>query len=185
MSFYNVLNPGIFNIYKPDQFGLVSPNKLGRIASTQLINGGSAQTTSFSVTAEQLIGGNIIVNAGATGSGYAPTGSAGITMTLPSAQSLIQLLMGPGGFDVSNNDIFILRVQNTSSTFKLYIAPGAGGSVSPTSYAGARLVPPFPVCDYYDNGGTAPTRTTVSPYGELFISIQLSISGSTYGYTLI
>jgi hypothetical protein len=182
MSFYNVLNPAIFNIYKPDQTGLIENGKLGRIASSQLINGGLAQTTSFSVTAEQLIGGNIIVNAGATGSGYAPTGSAGITMTLPSAQSLIQLLMGPGGFDVSNNDIFILRVQNISSTYKLYIAPGAGGSVSPTSYAGARLVPPFPVCDYYNN---SPSSTTVSPYGEIFISIQLSISGSTYEYTLI
>ncbi len=184
MSFYNVLNPGIFNIYKPDQFGLVQDGKLGRISATQVINGGLAQTTSFSVTAEQIIGGNIIVNAGATGSGYAPTGSAGITMTLPSAQDLVQLLMGPGGFDVSNNDIFILRVQNTSSTFKLYIAPGAGGDVSPSSYAGSRLVPPFPTCGYY-NLGSKTGANAVTPYGEIFISIKIGISGSSYSYTLI
>jgi hypothetical protein len=179
MSFYNVLNPGVFNIYKPDQAGLVSEGKLTRIASTQLINSGLAQTTSFSVTAEQLIGGNIICNAGATGS----SGRAGITMTLPSASDLIQLLMGPGGFDVSNNDIFILRVQNTSNSFKLYIEPSAdGGSVAAGSYP-STLTPPFPVCGYY-NPLSAPTSSTVSPYGELFISIQLSISGSTYEYTI-
>ena len=177
MSFYNVLNPAVFNIYKPDQFGLISPNQLGRIASSQLINGGSAQTTSFSVTAEQLIGGNIICNAGATGSG----GMAGITMTSPSASDLIQLLMGPGGFDVSNNDVFILRVQNTSSSFKLYINPGSGGSVGSGSYASG-LTPALPVCGYYNAAASA---TTVSPYGELFIPIQIGVSGSTYTYTLI
>jgi hypothetical protein len=179
MSFYNVLNPGVFNIYKPDQVGLVEVGKLTRIASTQLINSGLAQTTSFSVTAEQLIGGNMICNAGATGTLSEP-GYAGITMTLPSASNLIQLLMGPGGFDVSNNDIFILRVQNTSNSFKLYIKPGADGSVAAGSYA-STLTPPFPVCGYY--GATA-SSSTVSPYGELFISIQLSISGSTYSYTI-
>jgi hypothetical protein len=174
MSFYNVLNPAVFSIYKPDQFGLVSEGRLGRIASTQLINNGSAQTTSFSVEAEQLIGGNILCNAGATGSG----GMAGITMTLPSASDLIQLLLGPGGFDVSNNDIFILRVQNTSSTFKLYINPGSGGSVGAGSVASG-LTPPLPVCGY--------KTVTIgsSPYGELFIPIQIGISGSTYTYTLI
>jgi len=174
MSFYNVLNPAVFSIYKPDQFGLVSEGRLGRIASTQLINDGSAQTTSFSVRAEQLIGGNILCNAGATGSG----GLAGITMTLPSASDLIQLLLGPGGFDVSNNDIFILRVQNTSSTFKLYINPGSGGSVGAGSVASG-LTPPLPVCGYKT------VTTGSSPYGELFIPIQIGISGSTYTYTLI
>jgi hypothetical protein len=177
MSFYNVLNPAVFNIYKPDQTGLVTSNKLGRIASSQLINGGLAQTTSFSVTPEQLIGGNIICNAGATGSG----GMAGITMTLPSASDLIQLLMGPGGFDVSNDDVFILRIQNISNSFKLYINPGSGGSIGAGSYASG-LTPALPVCGYYNAAASA---TTVSPYGELFISIKLSISGSTYGYTLI
>ena len=177
MSFYNVLNPGIFNIYKPDQTGLVNSDKLGRIASSQLINNGSAQTTSFSVTAEQLIGGNIICNAGATGSG----GMAGITMTLPSASNLIQLLMGPGGFDVSNNDVFILRVQNTSASFKLYINPGSGGSVAAGSYASG-LTPALPVCGYYNASASS---TTVSPYGELFVPIQIGVSGSTYTYTLI
>jgi hypothetical protein len=176
MSFYNVLNPAVFSIIKPDQFGLINPNQLTRTASVNLINSGLAQTTAFSVSAEQLIGGNIIVNAGATGSG----GLAGITMTLPSASDLVQLLMGPGGFDVSNDDIFVLRVQNLSSTFKLYINPGSGGSVSAASYA-YTLTPPLPVVGYA--GNTVASAT--SPYGELFIPIQLSISGSTYGYSLI
>jgi hypothetical protein len=174
MSFYNVLNPAVFSIIKPDQFGLLNPNQLTRTASVNLINGGSAQTTAFSVTAEQLIGGNIIVNAGATGSG----GLAGITMTLPSASDLAQLLMGPAGFDVSNNDIFVLRVQNTSATFKLYINPGSGGIVSTSSYA-YTLTPPLPVVGY------TTATTGVSPYGELFIPIQIGVSGSTYSYSLI
>ena len=170
MSFYNVLNPTVFEIYKPEQFGLVDQGKIIRTSGIQYINGGSAQTSSFSVTAQQLVAGRFFVNAGATGSGYAPTGSAGITMTLPSATDFVQLLLGPGGFDVSNNDIFVLRVQNTNAAFKLYIAPGSGGSVGASSYAALNLVPPFPVVTYSS---------------EAFIPIQIGISGSTYTYTLI
>lgn len=170
MSFYNVLNPTVFEIYKPDQYGLVDQGKIIRSSGLQYINGGSAQTSSFSVTAQQMIGGRFFVNAGATGSGYAPTGSAGITMTLPAASDLIQLLLGPGGFDVSDNDIFMLRVQNTSATFKLYIAPGTGGVVGASSYAKLNLVPPFPVVSYSS---------------EAFIPIQINISNGSYSYTLI
>ena len=170
MSFYNVLNPAVFEIYKPDQFGLVDQGKIIRTSSIQYINGGSAQTTNFSVTAQQLVAGRFFVNAGATGSGYAPTGSAGITMTLPSASDLVQLLLGPGGFDVSNNDIFMLRVQNTSATFKLYIAPGTDGIVGASSYAKLNLVPPFPVVTYSS---------------EAFIPIQIGITNGAYSYTLI
>ena len=170
MSFYNVLNPAVFEIYKPDQFGLVDQGKIVRTSGIQYINGGSAQTSSFSVTAQQLVAGRFFVNAGATGSGYAPTGSAGITMTLPSANDFVQLLMGPGGFDVSNADIFMLRVQNTSSTFKLYVAPGTGGIVGASSYAGLNLVPPFPVVTYSS---------------EAFIPIQIGVTNGVYSYTLI
>ena len=170
MSFYNVLNPTVFEIYKPEQFGLVDQSKILRSSGLQYINGGSAQTSSFSVTAQQMIGGRFFVNAGATGSGYAPTGSAGITMTLPSANDFVQLLMGPGGFDVSNGDIFMLRVQNTSSTFKLYVDAGTGGVVGASSYAKLNLVPPFPVVTYSS---------------EAFIPIQISVTNGVYGYTLI
>ena len=170
MSFYNVLNPAVFEIYKPDRYGLVEQGKIVRTSGIQYINAGSAQTSSFSVTSQQLIAGRFFVNAGATGSGYAPTGSAGITMTLPSANDFVGLLQGPGGFDVSNNDIFMLRVQNTSASFKLYVAPGTGGSVGASSYAALNLVPPFPVVTYSS---------------EAFIAIQIGISGSTYTYTLI
>ena len=170
MSFYNVLNPAIFEIYKPDQFGLVDQGKIVRTSSLQYINGGSAQTSSFSVTAQQLVAGRFFVNAGATGSGYAPTGSAGITMTLPSATDFVGLLQGPGGFDVSNNDIFMLRVQNTSASFKLYIAPGTDGVVGASSYAKLNLVPPFPVVTYSS---------------EAFIPIQIGINNGVYTYTLI
>jgi hypothetical protein len=170
MSFYNVLNPTVFEIYKPDQFGLVDQSKILRSSGLQYINDGSSQTTSFSVTAQQMIGGRFFVNAGATGSGYAPTGSAGITMTLPSANDFVQLLMGPGGFDVSNADIFMLRVQNTSSTFKLYVAPGTGGIVGASSNAALNLVPPFPVVTYSS---------------EAFIPIQIGVTNGVYSYTLI
>ena len=173
MSFYNVLNPTVFSITKPDQFGLVKQGQITRIASTQLFTG-AATTVSFSLTPEQLINGNLYINAGATGSGYAPTGSAGITVTLPSATDLITLLMGPGGFDVSDNDIFMLRVVNTSATFKLYIAPGTDGVVGASSYAKLNLVPPFPVVSYSS---------------EAFIPIQINVTvsgtGTTYSYTLI
>jgi hypothetical protein len=171
MSFYNVLNPAVFEIYKPDQFGLVDQGKIVRTSGIQYINGGSAQTSSFSVTAQQIVAGRFFVNAGATGSGYAPTGSAGITMTLPSATDFVQLLLGPGGFDVSNNDIFMLRVQNTSAAFKLYIAPGADGVIGASSYAKLNLVPPFPVVTYSS---------------EAFIPIQIGITvNGAYTYTLI
>jgi hypothetical protein len=170
MSFYNVLNPTVFEIYKPNQYGLVDQGKIIRTAYTQLINGGSAQTSSFSVTSEQLIAGRFFVNAGATGSGYAPTGSAGITMTLPAANDFVQLLMGPGSFDVSDGDIFVLRVQNISSTFKLYIAPGTGGVVGASSYAKLNLVPPFPVVTYSS---------------EAFIPMEIGVTNGVYTYTLI
>ena len=174
MSFYNVLNPTTFAIYKPDQIGLTAQGQMTRIASTQLFTGATT-TAAFSLTAEQIINGNLFINAGATGSGYAPTGSAGITITLPSATDLVTLLMGPGGFDVSSNDIFILRVVNTSATFKLYIAPGTGGIVGASSYAALNLVPPFPVVSYST---------------EAFIPIQITITANvgaapTYAYTLI
>lgn len=179
MSFYNVLNPTTFGIYKPDQVGLTAQGQITRIASTQLFTGATT-TANFSLTAEQLIGGNLFINAGATGSGYAPTGSAGITVTLPSATDLVTLLMGPGGFDVATNDIFVLRVVNTSTGgscggFKLYIAPGTDGIVGASSYAKLNLVPPFPVVSYNS---------------EAFIPIQITITENvgappTYGYTLL
>ena len=173
MSFYNVLNPVVFSISKPEKYGLVQQGQIIRTSSIQLFTGAST-TSSFSVTAEQMVAGRFFINAGATGSGYAPTGSAGITLTLPSASDFVQLLLGPGGFDVSNDDIFMLRVQNTSAAFKLYVAPGTGGIVGASSHAKLNLVPPFPVVTYSS---------------EAFIPIQIGITvsgtGTTYSYTLI
>jgi hypothetical protein len=131
MSFYNVANPTQFYIYKQDQFGLVDQGKIVRIPSTQLFTG-AATTANFSLTANQLINGNLIINAGATGAGYAPTGSAGITVTLPSATDLITLLMGPAGFDISTSDVFTFSVQNTASG-TVRILPGTDGTGSAIS----------------------------------------------------
>jgi len=141
-DYNNLINEIIKNINDNDGW-LIENGKLGRIGSSQLINGGLAQTTSFSVTAEQLIGGVVYMYE---------------DFTLPSATDLITLLLGPGGFDVSNNDIFSFRAVNLSGSNHT-ISSGTGGSGS----------------------------ITVTANTEKFINIKITITVSagstTYGYT--
>jgi hypothetical protein len=149
MSFYSVTNPTTFSVVSDTRKQLVNPGKLTRFPATQQFS--SAAT----LTAEQLIAGNIIGD----------TTSAGFTLTLPSATNLITLLLGPGGFDVSSTDIFSFQVFNVASSNTLTIAAGSGGSGSSKTVVGA-------------SGGA---QRTVN----LQISITVSGGSTSYGYTLL
>ena len=142
MSFYSVTNPTTFSVVSDTRKFLVNAGKLIRFPATQQFD------EAATLTAEQLIAGNIIGD----------TTSAGFTLTLPSATDLITLLMGPGGFDVSNNDIFSFRAVNLSGSNHT-ISSGTGGSGS----------------------------ITVTANTEKFINIKITITVSagstTYGYT--
>ena len=141
MSFYNVTNPSNYNTVSDARFMLTNPSKILRTSSQQQF------AAATSLTAGQLVAGVIFVS----GTSY--------TVTLPSATDLITLFLGPGGFDVSNNDIFILRVKSTASG-NVTVASGTGGSGS----------------------------IVLSTGTERIINIQLSITVSAgspvYGYTL-
>ena len=141
MSFYNVTNPSNYNTVSDARQMLIRPARMLRTSATQQLTGDNT------LTAQQLVAGVIFV------AGTTPT------ITLPSATNLITLFLGPGGFDVSNNDIFSLRVRSTASGTST-IAVGTGGSGSVTVGAGA----------------------------DKFVNIKLSITVSAgspvYGYTI-
>ncbi len=149
MSFYSVTNPTTFSVVSDTRKFLVNAGKLIRFPATQQF---SSATT---LTAEQLIAGNIIGD----------TTSAGFTLTLPSATDLITLLMGPGGFDVSSSDIFSFQVFNVASSNTLTIAAGTGGSGTSKTVVGA-------------SGGA---QRTVN----LQITITVSGGSTSYAYTLL
>lgn len=121
MSFYNVTNPTSFSIVSDARKLLVQPGKLVRFPQTQFFTGAAT------LTAEQLVAGNIIGGNTAAGN---------YQLTLPSATDLITLLMGPGGFDVSSSDIFSFTVTNISASGDLTIAVGTGGSGSAKTITG-------------------------------------------------
>ena len=121
MSFYNVVNPTSFSIVSDVRKLLVQPGKLTRFPQTQYFTGAAT------LTAEQLVAGNIMGD----------TAAGGFTLTLPSATDLITLLLGPGGFDVSSSDIFSFTAFNTASSNTLTIAAGTGGSGSSKTVVGA------------------------------------------------
>ena len=146
MSFYSVTNPTTFSVVSDTRKQLVNPGKLTRFPATQQFS--SAAT----LTAEQLIAGNIIGD----------TSSAGFQLTLPSATDLITLLMGPGGFDVSSNDIFTFRIFNTNG--------------------GANNV----VVKINASTGEANTGSdiTIAPGANKPVNIQITVSGSSYSYAM-
>ena len=118
MSFYSVTNPTTFSVVSDTRKFLVNAGKLIRFPATQQFD------EAATLTAEQLIAGNIIGD----------TTSAGFTLTLPSATDLITLLMGPGGFDVSSSDIFSFNAFSVGAN-TLTIAAGTGGSGSSKTVA--------------------------------------------------
>lgn len=146
MSFYSVTNPTTFSVVSDTRKQLVNPGKLIRFPATQQF---SAVAT---LTAEQLVAGNIIGD----------TSSAGFTLTLPSATDLITLLMGPGGFDVSSNDIFTFRIFNTNG--------------------GANNV----VVKINASTGEANTGSdiTIAPGANKPVNVQITVSGSSYSYAM-
>jgi hypothetical protein len=149
MSFYNVANPTSFSIVSDVRKLLVQPGKLVRFPQTQYFTGAAT------LTAEQLVAGNIMGD----------TTSSGFTLTLPSAENLITLLLGPGGFDVSSSDIFSFLAFNTASSNTLTIAAGTGGTGTSKTIAGA-------------SGGA---QKTVN------VQISIAVSGgvTTYAYILL
>ena len=149
MSFYNVQNPTSFSIVSDVRKLLVQPGKLIRFPQTQYFTGAAT------LTAEQLVAGNIMGD----------TTAASFTLTLPSAENLITLLLGPGGFDVSSSDIFSFVAFNTAASNTLTIAAGTGGSGSSKTIAGA-------------SGGA---QKTVN------VQVSISVSGgtTTYAYILL
>jgi hypothetical protein len=149
MSFYNVQNPNSFSIVSDVRKLLVQPGKLVRFPQTQYFTGAAT------LTAEQLVAGNIMGD----------TTAAGFTLTLPSAENLITLLLGPGGFDVSSSDIFSFNVFNTASSNNLVIAVGSGGSGSNKTITGSA-------------GGVQRTI-------NLQISITVSGGSTTYAYAML
>jgi hypothetical protein len=149
MSFYNVTNPTSFSIVSDVRKLLVQPGKLIRFPQTQYFTGAT------SLTAEQLVAGSIIGD----------TTAGGFTLTLPSAENLITLLLGPGGFDVSSSDIFSFSTTNIASSNTLTIAVGTGGSGSNKTIAGA-------------SGGVSRTI-------NLQISVTVSGGSTTYAYAML
>jgi hypothetical protein len=149
MSFYNVQNPNSFSIVSDVRKLLVQPGKLVRFPQTQYFTGAAT------LTAEQLVAGNIMGD----------TAGAGFQLTLPSAENLITLLMGPGGFDVSSSDIFSFNVFNTASSNNLTIAVGSGGIGSNKTITGSA-------------GGVQKTI-------NLQISITVSGGSTSYAYTML
>ena len=149
MSFYNVANPTSFSIVSDVRKLLVQPGKLVRFPQTQYFTGAAT------LTAEQLVAGNIMGD----------TTAGNFTLTLPSAENLITLLLGPGGFDVSSSDIFSFIAFNTASSNTLTIAAGTGGTGSSKTIAGA-------------SGGA---QKTVN------VQISIAVSGgvTTYAYILL
>jgi hypothetical protein len=152
MSFYNVTNPTSFSIVSDARKLLVQPGKLTRFPQTQYFTGAAT------LTAEQLVAGNIMSD----------TTAGGFTLTLPSATDLITLLLGPGGFDVSSSDIFSFVAYNTNVTNSnaLTIAANSSGGSgsSKTLVAGS---------------GTGGESRTVN------VQIVISVSGGSTSYSYI
>jgi len=113
MSFYNVTNPTSFSIVSDVRKPTVQSGKLIRFPATQIF------TSATTLTAEQLVAGNVILNNG-----------SGITLTLPSATDLITLLMGPAGFDVSSSDIFSFEAFSIGAGTLTIAVNSSGGSGS-------------------------------------------------------
>jgi hypothetical protein len=154
MSFYNVTNPNSFSVVSDVRKSLTAQAKLARSSAVQkfdILSNGYGNLASNPITAEQLIQGVLFLQ----------PNSGDKNVFLPLAEDLITLLMGPGGFDVSTNDIFSFRVINTNSSAKL---------------------------TFKVNNTTGQTNTgsdiDVTAGTQRIISLQITISGSTYSYAM-
>jgi len=156
MSFYNVTNPTAFSVVSDVRKSLVRPGKLTRSAAIQNLTTFVGTTSASPITPEQLVQGVLFVN---------PNGGSQ-NFFLPTASDLITLLMGPGGFDVSSDDIFTFRIFNTNG--------GANNVVVKV------------------NASTGETNTgsniTITPGTNRAVNLQITItasaSGTTYSYAM-
>jgi hypothetical protein len=155
MSFYNVTNPTAFSVVSDVRKSLVTPGKLTRSAAIQSLTSFTGNTATSPITPEQLVQGVLFVNCGGGNRNF----------YLPRASDLITLLMGPGGFDVSSNDIFTFRIFNISSSGDL--------SVLINNATGET------------NSGTISAITPGTNRAvNLQITITASTSGTTYSYAM-
>ena len=151
MSFYNVTNPTSFSVVSDTRKSLVNPGKLVRSSAIASLTTFLGTTSAAPITPEQLIQGNLFVNPSAAANFY-----------LPKAADLIQLLMGPGGFDVSSNDIF---------TFRLFNINGGVNNV---------------VVKVNASAGEANTGSdiTITPGANKPINLQITINNGAYSYAM-
>ena len=152
MSFYSITNPTSFSVVSDTRKSLVNPGKLVRSAAVANLTTFLGTTSAAPITPEQLVQGVLFVNPNTSSQNF----------FLPKAQDLITLLMGPGGFDVSSNDIFTFRIFNTNG--------------------GANNV----VVKVNASSGEANTGSdiTITPGTNKPINIQITVSGSTYSYAM-
>ena len=152
MSFYNVTNPTSFSVVSDTRKMLTQAGKLVRSAAVANLTTFLGTTSAAPITPEQLVQGVLFVNPNTTSQNF----------FLPKAQDLITLLMGPGGFDVSSNDIFTFRIFNTNG--------------------GANNV----VVKVNASSGEANTGSdiTIAPGVNKPVNIQITVSGSSYSYAM-
>lgn len=156
MSFYNITNPTSFSVVSDTRKMLTQAGKLVRSAAVANLTTFLGTTSAAPITPEQLVQGVLFVNPNTSSQNF----------FLPRAQDLITLLMGPGGFDVSSNDIFTFRIFNTNG--------GANNVVVKV------------------NASTGETNTgsniTITPGTNRAVNLQITItasaSGTTYSYAM-
>jgi len=152
MSFYSITNPTSFSVVSDTRKSLVNPGKLVRSAAVANLTTFLGTTSAAPITPEQLVQGVLFVN----------PNSSSRNFVLPKAADLINLLMGPGGFDVSSNDIFTFRIFNTNG--------GANDVVVKI------------------NASSGETNTgsdiTITPGTNKPVNIQITVSGSSYSYAM-
>ena len=152
MSFYNITNPTSFSVVSDTRKMLTQAGKLVRSAAVANLTTFLGTTSAAPITPEQLVQGVLFVNPNTTSQNF----------FLPKAQDLINLLMGPGGFDVSSNDIFTFRIFNTNG--------------------GANNI----VVKINASSGEANTGSdiTITPGTNKPINLQITINNGVYSYAM-
>lgn len=153
MSFYSITNPTSFSVVSDTRKALVNPGKLVRSAAVANLTTFLGTTAAAPITPEQLVQGVLFVNPNTSSQNF----------FLPRAQDLITLLMGPGGFDVSSNDIFTFRIFNTN-----------GGANNVVVKINSLDTNPY-------NSGS---DITITPGTNKPINIQITINNGAYSYAM-
>jgi hypothetical protein len=153
MSFYNVTNPTSFSVVSDTRKMLTQAGKLVRSAAVANLTTFLGTTATSPITPEQLVQGVLFVNPNTTSQNF----------FLPRAQDLINLLMGPGGFDVSSNDIFTFRIFNINGGANNVVVKINSLDTSPTNSGG---------------------DITIGPGSSRSINLQITINNGAYSYAM-